>query len=309
MNVKNSSQKTFFKEGHWSLTSMLIPAVILFIIFSYIPMFGIVVAFKDLKFSQGIWGSAWNGFDNFEFLFRSNSFMLLLRNTLGYNFAGMILGKLFPVCLALALENIRKKYAIKFYQSSMFLPFFLSWIVVSYFARSLFEYDAGIINNIITFLGGTKISFYESPQYWPFILIFFAIWKGLGYETLIYYGTLLSIDPALYEAATIDGCGYWKKVWNITLPHLIPSVILLTLLGLGNMFKSDYGLYYFIPNDTGALLRVTDVFDTYVFRTLRNATNVGLSSAIAFLQSVAGVILVMLGNSLANAYDKETALF
>ena len=165
-----------YKEGHWQLTTMLIPAVVLIFIFAYIPMFGIVVAFKDLKFSQGIWGSAWNGFDNFKFLFRSNTLPILLRNTICYNLAGTILGHLIPVCIALALERVKNKSAIKFYQSGMFLPFFLSWVVVSYFTLSLFEYDGGIINNIITAFGGKKISFYESPQYWPFILLFFAIW-------------------------------------------------------------------------------------------------------------------------------------
>ncbi|MDY3928831.1 MAG: ABC transporter permease subunit [Clostridia bacterium] len=298
-----------FKSSHWMLTSMFIPAVVLLFIFSYIPMFGIVVAFKDLKFSKGIWGSAWNGIENFIFLFKSDTLWILLRNTVLYKIVGMILGNAIPVIIALCLERVTKKFAIKFYQSGMFLPYFLSWVVVSYFSAALFDYDAGMINSILNYFGATKIDFYREPVYWPFILIAFSVWKGLGYSTLIFYGSLLSIDPALYEAAVIDGCTEWKKIWYISVPHLIQPIIIVLLLGLGGIFHSDFGLYYFIPNDTGALLKVTDVLDTYIFRTLRNATNVGISSAIAFLQSVVGLIFVILGNTLARMYDEECALF
>lgn len=313
MNAEKNlvKRKRKFREGHWQLTLMLLPAVLLVLIFSYGPMPGIVVAFKNLKFSKGIWGSDWNGLDNFVFLFKSDNMTTLLRNTIGYNMAGLILGNLVPVILALSLERVRKKYAIKIYQTGMFLPYFLSWIIVSYFTLSLFEYNGGIINNIIAMFGGTKIDFYSKGAigYWPFILIFFAVWKGLGYNTLIYYGTLLGVDPSLYEAATIDGCGYFKKVWHISLPHLIPSIVILLLLSLGGIFKSDYGLYYFIPRDTGVLLRATDTLDTYVFRTLRNATNVGISSAISFMQSIIGFLFVIVGNTLARKVDKDIALF
>jgi len=311
MKTKKINTQRRFKEGHWELTAMLLPASILLLIFAYIPMFGIVVAFKNLKFSLGIWGSEWNGLDNFVFLFKSNSMAILLRNTIAYNLIGLVLGNYVPIILALALERIKKKVVIKTYQSGMFLPYFLSWIVVSYFTLSLFEYDTGILNNIIEFLGGNRIDFYakSSAKYWPFILIFFQLWKGIGYNTLIYYGTLLSIDPSLYEAAVIDGCGYFKRVWHISIPHLTPSIIILILLSLGGMFRSDYGLFYFIPRDTGALLKVTDVLDTYIFRTLRNATNVGLSSAISFIQSVVGLILVVVGNTIARRIDKDVALF
>ena len=315
MNLKKqtkASKSGFWKirKDQWALMSMQLPAVLLLLIFAYIPMFGIVVAFKDLKFSQGIWGSPWNGIDNFKFLFKSNSLFILLRNTIGYNLIGMFLGHLIPVILALCLERVRKhKFLIKTYQSGMFLPYFLSWIVVSYFTLSLFDYKTGILNHLVTMLGGEKIAFYNEPKYWPFILIFFAVWKGLGHTTLVYYGSLLSVDPSLYEAATIDGCTYFKRVWYISLPHLTQSIVILVLLGLGSIFRSDYGLYYFIPRDTGALLKVTDTLDTYIFRTLRNATNVGLSSAIAFMQSIVGLIFVIVGNTAARKIDPDVALF
>ena len=312
MNEKTlTHKKRKFKEGHWHLTLMLLPAVLLVLVFCYGPMPGIVVAFKKLRLAKGIWGSDWNGLDNFRFLFESDSMITLLRNTIGYNMAGLILGNLIPVILALSLERVKKKYAIKTYQTGMFLPYFLSWIVVSYFTLSLFEYNGGILNNIIALFGGNKIDFYSKAAigYWPFILIFFAVWKGLGYNTLIYYGTLLGIDPSLYEAATIDGCGYFKKVWHISLPHLVPSITILLLLSLGGIFRSDYGLYYFIPRDTGALLKATDTLDTYVFRTLRNANNIGISSAISFIQSIVGFLFVIVGNTLARKIDKDIALF
>jgi len=306
---KNIVGKRRYADGHWALTLMVLPAMLLTFVFCYIPMPGIVVAFKNLKFSQGIWGSAWCGTDNFKFLFESNTIGMLLRNTIGYNVAGLILNIVFPVFFALCLERIHRKLSIKVYQSAMFMPYFLSWIVVSYFTRTLFDYDLGIVNKLIEMFGGERTSFYTTPAVWPFILIFFAVWKALGYNTLVYYGQLLSIDPTLYEAAEIDGCGYFQKVRNITLPHLVQPILILLLLSIGNMFRSDYGLYYFLPEDKGALIRATDVLDTYVIRTLRTATNMGLSSAISALQSVVGFILVLVANWLVRIYDKDSALF
>lgn len=302
-------KKKMFAPGHWTLTFMVLPAILCSFIFLYVPMPGILVAFKDFKFAKGIWGSEWCGLQNFKFLFESNTIGTLLRNTLGYNIVGLLLGIIVPVTFALCLERVRRKFAIKIYQSSMFMPYFLSWIVVSYFTRSLFSYDMGIINSILDAFGMERINFYNTPFVWPFILIFFATWKGMGYSTLIYYGQLLSIDPTLYEAAEIDGCGYFQKLRYISLPHLVQPILILLLLSIGGMFRSDYGLYYFLPNDTGALIGVTDVLDTYIMRTLRNASSLGPSSAISFLQSVVGFLLVLLSNWLVRLYDKDSALF
>lgn len=272
-------------------------------------MFGIVIAFKNYKFNLGIWGSDWIGFKNFEYLFKSDTFLTLLRNTLGYNIAGMALSRVIPIIVALLMERIHNKYALKVFQSGMFIPYFLSWIVVSYFTFALFSYDTGMINNLLVKFGAERISFYTDTAPWPFILIILAQWKTLGYNALIYYGCLLGIDPTLYEAATIDGCNYLRKLWHVTLPQLVQPIIILLLLSLGGMFRSDYSLYYFIPNDTGALYKVTDVIDTYIFRTLRSASNLGISSAMAFLQSIVGFVLVVFGNSMARKYDENTALF
>lgn len=309
-NIKRTVSKRRFKEGHWELTLMLLPALILILIFCYAPMPGIVVAFKNFRFNAGIWGSEWNGLKNFEFLFRSNSIVTLLRNTIGYNVASIILSNVIPIIMALCMERVRKKkYLIKTYQTGMFMPYFLSWIVVSYFTYALFEYKTGIINGFLSQLGLEKIAFYKNTKYWPFILIFFSVWKNLGYQTLVYYGSLLSIDLELYDAAAIDGCSYMQRVRYISLPHLVPSIIVLVLLSLGGIFRSDYGLFYFIPQDQGALLKATDVLDTYILRTLRDATNLGLSSAMAFLQSVVGFIFVIVGNTIAKKIDPDSALF
>lgn len=306
---RNRIEKNGFKRDTAVLTSMLLPAVVLTFVFMYIPMFGIIIAFKDFKFNLGILGSSWNGLNNFVFLFKSKTMFTLVRNTLGYNIIGLIVENAVPIFIAICLERITSKRVIKLYQGGMFIPYFLSWVVVSYFSLALFDYESGLINEIIAKFGGNKISFYESPKYWPVILVLFKLWKGMGYTVLIYYGSLLSVDTTIYEAAAVDGCTYFKRVIHITLPHLVYPCIILMLLSLGSIFKSDYGLYYFIPKDTGALLKVTDVFDTYILRALKNATNIGLSSAMAFIQSVVGLVFVLVGNTLARKVDPDCSLF
>ncbi len=207
------------------------------------------------------------------------------------------------------MENVDNKYCIKVFQSGMFIPYFLSWIVVSYFSYSLFEYDMGIINNLLNAVGMESISFYTQSKYWPLILTLFHLWKTMGYNTLLYYGTILGIDTSLYEAAAIDGCGTFRRIWYITLPHLKYVVLITFIMEIGAIFTSDYGLFYFITRDMGALYSVTDVFDTYVFRTLRNATSLGMSSAISFLKSVVGFILVIVANNIVKRIDDDCALF
>ncbi len=294
--------------SHWQLTAMFIPAVVLVLLFSYLPMFGIIIAFKNFRFNLGIWGSEWCGFENFRFLFESDSFKTLMRNTLGYNITWILLGKIAGIVMALCMEGINNKYCIKVFQSGMFIPYFLSWIVVSYFSHSLFAYEMGMVNSFISQFGVEKIAFYTTPKWWPLILTVFSLWKGLGYGTLLYYGTMLGIDQSLYEAATIDGCGYLKRVWHITLPHLKYIVLVTLIMDVGGIFNSDYGLFYFLTKDNGALYSVADTFDTYVFRTLRNATNLGLSSAISFLKSVVGLSLVLITNAVVKKFDDDCAL-
>ena len=302
-------KKRKYNDGHWHLVSMLIPASVLVFIFSYIPMFGLIIAFKDYKYNLGFLNSPWNGFDNFVYIFKSNTFLTLVRNTIGYNVVIMILGIILNVFMALMLFTLISKWTIKIFQSSMFIPHFLSWVVVSYITHALLKTDSGAINVLLDSLGMEKISFYITPKYWPFILVIVSLWKGMGFSMLMYYGSMLSIDTQLYEAAELDGCGYVKKHYYVTLPHLTKTIIMLTLLGLGSMFRSDYGLYYQIPKDTGVLYPVTDVLDTYIMRAITISGSVGQASAVGFLQSIVGFILVMAANLTTKKIDSDSALF
>ena len=289
----------------WALT---IPAIIFVFIFSYLPMGGLVVAFKNYNYTDGIFGSPWNGLDNFAYLFKSNSFFVIVRNTLLYNFAFILLGTIIAVFCALMLYAIYNKYAIKIFQSSMFVPYVISWVVVSYISHGFLSYDYGLVNNLLEFFGKEKISFYTQKVYWPYILIFFNMWKCVGYNTLMYYGSMLGIDQELYEAATIDGCSYFKKIIYITIPGIKPILIMMFILGLGGIFRSDFGLFYYIPKDSGSLYSVTDVIDTYVMRTIQVTGSIGESSAVGFVQSIVGFITVVAANSAIKKISEENAL-
>ena len=298
-----------YGESHWSLALMGLPGILLLFVFNYIPMGGLIIAFKDYKYNLGIFRSSWNGIKNFRIMFSSNTFFQLVRNTIGYNMTFILLTVFVSVCVALLLDNISSKRSIKVMQSSMFLPYFLSWIVVSYVSHACLDYNSGIINTFLSHIGKEKISFYSEPKYWPFILVLFNTWKTVGFNSLVYYGTILSIDTELYEAAMLDGCGYLKRVRYITIPHLRPTIITMLLLSLGSVVRSDYGLFFYLPKDTGVLYSVTDVLDTYILRTLRVAGSVGQASAAGFLQSIVGLLLVVAVNAAVRKYEEESALF
>ncbi len=307
--MKLSKRRAENNSSHWQLAGMTLPGVIYIFIFSYLPMIGLVIAFKNYRYDLGIFKSPWVGFDNFKFMFESNTFDVILKNTLGYNLVFILLSVVCGVCVALLFDAIKNKTAIKIYQSSMFLPHFLSWIVVSYISHALLSYDLGIINKIITFFGGEKISFYSEPAYWFCILTVFYIWKSLGFGMLIYYGSLLAIDTELYEAAAIDGCTYMKRVWYITLPQLKQTVITMVLLSLGGIFRSDYGLFYYLPKQSGALINATDVIDTYILRALSVSGSIGGASAAGFVQSVVGFVVVVTFNKIVEKIDESSTLF
>lgn len=297
------------KKEQMELTAMLLPGLIFIFIFCYLPMGGLVIAFKEYRFDLGIFGSPWNGLDNFKYLFESQSFYIILRNTIAYNFVFIVLGAVVSVFLALMLSEITSKMSIKIFESCMFIPNFLSWVVISYISYAFFQYDFGLINKVLQYFGKEPITFYTEQKYWPFILVFFNIWKGAGYGALMYYGSILGIDSQLYDAAIIDGCGYVKRIRYVTLPCIRHTIIIMTLLGLGNIFRSDYGLFYYIPRDTGALYQVTDVIDTYILRALQISGSIGGASAVGFLQSIVGFILVATANFVVGKIDNENTLF
>lgn len=309
IKTKPMRKRKKFNKIQYQFLLMALPAVILVFVFSYLPMCGILIAFENFKFSSGIFGSKWVGLQNFKFFFQSNDALRIIRNTLLYNSAFIILDMIFPVMFAVFMSNVRRRGAIKIYQSSMFLPYFLSWVIISYMTLSFFDYNSGIFNMICKYMGREPISWYSEQKYWPFILIFLNIWKNVGYKTLIYYATILGIDSSIYEAARVDGCSEFKSIFYITVPMIKNTVIMLAILQIGSIFRADFGLFYQIPQNSGALMNVTDVVDTYIFRTLMVTGNTSVSAAIGLIQSIVGLILVLITNFIVSKIDDESTLF
>lgn len=293
---------------------MVLPGAIWFLIFKYIPMAGVVVAFKDFRihpkgFIASFINSDWIGFENFKFLFSTNDAYIITRNTLGYNIFWIILGLVISVAFAIGLNEIRSKKMSKIYQTGMIFPFFLSWVVANYFLFAFLSVDKGIINKLLESLGQESIAWYMEPKYWPYILTLMNIWKGIGYSTVFYLAAICGIDSAYYEAAMIDGAKKWQQIKYITLPLLSPVMIILTLLSIGRIFYADFGLFYTVPRESGALFSATNVIDTYVYRGFRKLGDIGMSSAAGLYQSVVGFILVIVSNKIVKRIDPEKALY
>lgn len=308
--------RKFFKtlKANRELLLLVTPGAIWFLIFSYLPMFGIVIAFKNFRitgkgFIKSLIDSKWVGFKNFEFLFKTSDAWVITRNTVLYNFVFIILGIILPVCLAIILNELLNKRMAKVYQSAMFLPYFLSWVVVSYCLFAFLSVDKGYVNNILAKLGHHPISWYSESKYWPFIIVFMSQWKGIGYGTVVYLASITGIDKTYYEAAMIDGATKWQQIKSITLPMLKPVIIILFILAVGKIFNADFGLFYQLPKNSGPLYPVTNVIDTYVYRGLMNLGEIGMSSAAALYQSVVGLILILLSNYIVKKIDNESSLF
>ncbi|SEL19487.1 putative aldouronate transport system permease protein [Paenibacillus sp. cl141a] len=293
---------------------MILPGTIWFLIFAYLPMFGTVLAFKDFRinpdgFFASVFNSEWVGFKNFEYLFTTNDAYIITRNTILYNLAFIILGLVIAVGFAIMLSELVNKRTAKVYQTGMFLPHFLSWVIISYFAFTFLSVDKGTLNQIITYFGGEPISWYSEAKYWPFIIIFVGIWKGVGYNSVIYLAAITGIDKSYYEAAVIDGASKWKQVRYITIPLLKPLMIILTILAIGGIFRSDFGLFYQLPKDSGALYPVTNVIDTFVYRGLINMGDIGMSTAAGLYQSFVGLVLILVANYIVRKIEKDHAIF
>ncbi len=303
-----------FLRTNLPLLSMVFPGLIILIVNNYIPMFGVIIAFKQYRFSgtfiESVIKSKWVGFNNFKFFFDTPYAYLMTRNTILYNLVFIILDIAVPVLLAIALNEIRGKILPKVYQSLMFLPFFLSWIIVSYLAFSLLSIDKGFINTaILKPLGIASVEWYNEPVYWPFILLFFHMWKYTGYNIVVYLAAISGIDSEYYEAASIDGATKWQQIKNITLPMLKPLMIILTLLAVGRIFNADFGLFYNVTRDSKALRDATMVIDTYVYSALMNSSNIGMAAAAGTYQAVVGCITVFTANLIVRKIDKEMSLF
>lgn len=293
----------------WELSLLSLPGFIYFLIFAYIPMFGIVLAFKNFNYGLGIFGSPWVGLENFKYLFTSGDAPRILRNTILYNLAALASQATISVVVALMLDAMTKKIQVKFYQTALFLPHFISWIVVAFVTQALFSLDTGFINNILKSIGKEPVSWYTTTKPWPYILVFATVWKSFGYQAIIYYGSLIGIDPQLYDAAAIDGASKLQTIRKITIPTLRPTIIMLTILGIGNILRSDFGMFYYLPNNQGALYEVTDVLGTYIYRSLRVLGDVSSSSAASVFESVVGFALVITTNAIIRKIDSESAMF
>jgi putative aldouronate transport system permease protein len=291
------------------LLAMLMIPIIYITIFAYIPMSGIVLAFKNYNYSDGMWGSPWIGLQNFNFFFISGAASRVIRNTLLYNLAFIIVGTTVQVFFAIILNEVMGRIFKKITQSLMLLPFFISWVVASSIVYNILHYEFGLLNGILTAIGLEPINVYVMPQVWPFLLIFFNLWKGAGYGTIIYLANITSIDPQLFEAAEIDGANVWQRIRHITLPHLKPTVIILFLLAMGSMFRGDFGMFFQLIGNNGLLLPYTDIIDTYVFRMLIGMSDVGMSAASGLFQSVMCFVTVMTANFVVKKIEPDYALF
>lgn len=306
--AKNSGKKQKKKRSlkrYIPIYLMAVPGLVYLIANNYMPMFGIIIAFKKLNFQKGIFGSDWAGLKNFEFLFKSSTAFQIIRNTLLYNVVFIILGMIVAVAAAIFLNEIRSKFASKTYQTLIMLPYLMSWVVVSYLSYAFLATDTGLINNAF----GLKINFYSNTTYWPFILTFVNIWKGAGYSMIVYFAAIVGIDGEYYEAAQLDGATRWQQIKNITLPHLKITIITMLILNIGRIFASDFGLFYQIPRNSGILYPVTQTIDVYVYNALMNNSNYGMSSAASVFQSVVGFVLVMITNRIARKVSADSALF
>ncbi len=291
------------------LLLMCSPALIFLFLFNYIPMGGLILAFKNFRYDKGILGSEWCGLENFKFFLQSDNAWRITRNTLAFNLVFLLLGTIFSVAVALMLNEVISKGARKFYQTAMFLPYFLSWVVVGYMLFAFLDQNNGIINILLRKMGESEVMWYLKPGVWIILLPLIFLWKSVGYNSVIYYASLLSIDNSYYEAASLDGASSWQKIRYITLPHLKPLIIMMTILGIGKIFNSDFGLFFQATMDSSALYPVTDVLDTYVYRALKVTGDVGMSAAVGFYQSIVGFILVLVTNGIIRKIDKESAMF
>jgi putative aldouronate transport system permease protein len=307
MSSKKSFKKNLIRSIPYYL--MLLPGAIYLFINNYIPMAGIIVAFKKFNARKGIWGSDWCGLNNFKYLFRSDA-SIILRNTLLYNIVFIILNLIFGVALAIVITDVASEKAKKLYQSAILIPFLVSIVIVSYVVYAFLSSETGMINNgILKALGKKEVMWYSEPKYWPFILCFVNLWKGIGYGCLIYIAGIAGIDKSFYEAARLDGASRWQQIKKITLPSLTPAIITLFMLSIGHIFNSDFGLFYQVPQNSGALYNVTSTIDTYVYQALTSAGGIGKSSAAGVFQSIVGFTMVMLSNQLVRKMSKDNALF
>lgn len=293
----------------WQWIQMSILPVLHTFIFCYCTLPGLLIAFKDYRYADGILGSKWVGFDNFKFFVLSNDCLRLVRNTIGLNGLLIITSMIAQIALAIVFYELMSRKALKAYQTILITPNFISWVTVGYIVYAFLQPQYGLINNMLKAIGMEGIQFYNEPSIWPAILSVANIWKGVGMGCIIYYATLMGIDSSLFEAARIDGATKMQEIRHITLPMLSRLIVLQLIMAIGGIFNSDFGLFYQLTRDSGALYGTTDVIDTYIYRTMRVIGDMKLSSAVGLLKSVVGFVLVYITNFIVRKYDEELSLF
>ena len=301
------------KKTFW-LTTMVLPGAVWLLLIRYLPMFGIVIAFKDYRaykpntFWNNIIRSEWVGLQNFEFL-KSPDTGVMIRNTLGYNLLWIVLGLVIAVAFAIMMNELRSRFFAKTYQTMMFFPYFLSWVVAGYFVLSFLDPTSGMIPFSQKAAGVPVTNFYHETTWWPLILTICHLWKNLGYSSVLYLAAITGIDTTQYEAAAVDGATKWQQIRHVTLPNLRPMIVILLIMNVGKIFNADFGLFYNVPQNSGSLYPVTQVVDTYVYRAYANTHDLGMSSAAGFLQSAVGLVCIVAANGIVRKIDPESSLF
>ena len=304
--IKRVQRKKKTGGQTWRLLLIAAPGILYLLINNYIPMLGVFLAFKDFNYMKGVFGSDWCGFKNFEFLFKTKDAFIMTRNTLVYNAVFIVIGTVFAIFVAILLSELGERLRTKFFQASLLL----SWVIIGIVGYAFLNADNGFLDKtVLPALGLDPVAWYSTPKYWPFILLLVFLWKNTGYTSIIYMAGIAGINKEIYESAQLDGAGKLKQIWYITLPMLKPTVIITTLMMVGRIFYSDFGLFYQVPQNSGVLFPVTQTIDTYVYRALMTSNNVGMAAAAALFQSVVGFLLVLGANTLVRRLDSDNALF
>ncbi|WP_246120269.1 ABC transporter permease [Cohnella terricola] len=307
-SVRRRGGRKFKRYGLLAL--MMLPGLVYFLINNYFPMFGLVVAFKDVNFSKGFLAGDWVGLKNFEYLFKTSDAYVITRNTILYNGSFIVINTVAAIAAAILLNEIKNKLFMRFYQSVVLIPYLISTIIISYLVFAMLSTETGFVNRtILPLFHLDEISWYNEAKYWPVILTVVNLWKSVGFLCVIYLASIIGIDPEYYEAATIDGASKLRQIRSITLPLLVPMITVMTLLAIGRIFYSDFGLFYQVPMNSGALYDTTNVIDTYVYRGLIQLGDVGMSSAAGLYQSMVGLVLVLLSNFIVRKVSRENSLF
>lgn len=306
--IKRRKGRLYDFRQNLSLTLLALPSIVFIFIFNYIPLYGLILPFKEFSVTRGIIKSPWCGLKNFKFLVKSKTILLAIRNTVLYNLVFIVVGTAVAIIIALFLYELGRK-SVKTYQTMLLIPYFMSWVVVAYIVNVLLDMKSGVLNSILKAFGKEEILWYNDGKYWPVILTTVQIWKNMGYNAIVYFAALMGIDASYFEAAKLDGANKFQQMWYISLPLIKEIVIIMFILNIGKIFYGDFGLFYNVTLNSSLIYDYTDVIDTYVYRSLINLGNLGMSATTGFCQSVIGFILVLVTNLTVRKIDESSALF